>query len=128
MLQGDTLRLVELLDHHRRLTPRDERGVANGGGAPSPPKPRVSKPRAPREKREPFFRPPLPMREKLIKWKLSGCTVAVTPITVIDTREHIVRALDFPGSVPAPAPAPAPAPSEAPAPAAEAPAPAPAPA
>ena len=86
VLQGDTLRLVELLDHHRRLTPRDERGVANGGGAPSPPKPRVSKPRAPREKREPFFRPPLPMREKLIKWKLSGCTVAVTPITVIDTR------------------------------------------
>ena len=57
------------------------------------------------------------MREKLIKWKLSGCTVAVTPITVIDTREHIVRALDFPGSVPAPAP-------PAPAPAAEAPAPA----
>ena len=26
VLQGDTLRLVELLDHHRRLTPRDERG------------------------------------------------------------------------------------------------------
>ena len=49
-----------------------------------------------------------PMREKLIKWKLSGCTVAVTPITVIDTREHVVRALDFPGSAPAPAPAPAP--------------------
>jgi len=48
------------------------------------------------------------MREKLIKWKLSGCTVAVTPITVIDTREHVVRALDFPGSVPAPAPSPAP--------------------
>ncbi len=127
VLQGDTLRLVELLDHHRRLTPRDERGVANGGGALSPPKPRVSKPRAPREKRETFFRPPLPMREKLIKWKLSGCTVAVTPITVIDTREHIVRALDFPGSVPAPAPAPAPAP-EAPAPAPAAPADPPAPA
>ena len=128
VLQGDTLRLVELLDHHRRLTPRDERGVANGGGAPSPPKPRVPKPRAPREKREPFFRPPLPMREKLIKWKLSGCTVAVTPITVIDTREHIVRALDFPDSILTPAP-PAPAPAaEAPAPAPAAPADAPAPA
>ena len=47
------------------------------------------------------------MREKLIKWKLSGCTVAVTPITVIDTREHIVRALDFPDSILTPAPAPA---------------------
>jgi hypothetical protein len=128
VLQGDTLRLVELLDHHRRLTPRDERGVTNGGGAPSPPKPRVPKPRAPREKREPFFRPPLPMREKLIKWKLSGCTVAVTPITVIDTREHIVRALDFPDSILTPAP-PAPAPAaEAPAPAPAAPADAPAPA
>ena len=27
---------------------------------------------------------PSPMREKLIKWKLSGCTVAVTQVMVPD--------------------------------------------
>ena len=38
---------------------------------------------------------PDPMRKKLIKWKLSGRTVAVTPITVIDARERVVPALDL---------------------------------
>ena len=65
-------------------------------------------PAAPPRKKQKVTGAASPMREKLIKWKLSGCTVAVTPITVIDTREHVVRALDFPGSVPAPAPSPAP--------------------
>ena len=91
----DTRTVTQVRSHAQKHFIKLEK-EANGGGAPAPPKPRVSKPRALREKREPFFRPPLPMREKLIKWKLSGCTVTVTPITVIDTREHIVRALDFP--------------------------------
>jgi len=43
-----------------------------------------------------------PMREKLIKWKLSGCTIAVTPVMVIDTRLEVARELEFPAPAPAP--------------------------
>ena len=110
--RGDRLYYVDPNGKAHRSAPAARRAILNTGPA-TPPKKRKTQDKD---------------RSQLVKWKLSGCTVAVTPITVIDTREHIVRALDFPGSVPAPAPAPAPAPSEAPAPAAEAPAPAPAPA
>jgi SHAQKYF class myb-like DNA-binding protein len=72
-----------------------------------------------------------PMREKLIKWKLSGCTIAVTPVMVIDTRLEVARELEFPAPAPAPSDAldqfaGAPPTPAAPTPAAPTPAPTPA--
>jgi hypothetical protein len=67
---------------------RQKRGLPPRAAPPKPkpqpnPKRRERAPLQPKPKRQ--KRAPVddaPMREKLIKWKLSGCTVAVTPVMV----------------------------------------------
>ena len=67
---------------------RQNRGLPPRAAPPKPksqpnPKRRERAPLQPKPKRR--KRAPVddaPMREKLIKWKLSGCTVAVTPVMV----------------------------------------------
>ena len=113
VLQGDTLRLVELLDHHRRLTPRDERGVARRRRAVAAQAARFQTARAAGEARALLPAAAAHAREadQVEVERLHGRR------DVDHGHRHaralVVRALDFPGSVPAPAPAPAPA-AEAP--------------